>query len=414
MLCKNCRSKKLDKVVELGKQPLSGFFYKKKNLKLPKYSLDLFQCKDCGLVQIINKFSVKKMYGSHYGYETSKSSLMVNHLKEKVIRFKKKGYLRKKNFVLDIGSNDGTFLNLIGKSFNRYGIDPSGAKFKKNYKKMKLINSFFSKKKIKPKDTKFDLITSFAIFYDVEDPNQFCADIKSILKRDGIWVCELSYLPLMLKNLTFDQICHEHVTYYSLKVFEKIINQNGLKLLDVKLNEINGGSIEIICSHDDSKRDVNNNLIDYLKNDESKITHKSFSNFNKRIFKIKKDLRNFLLNKKNVLAYGASTKGNIVLNLCELSSKELEFVCDANHKKFGSFTPGSNIKIISKEKMRKIFPKYLLVLIWSFRNEVIKQEEEYVKSGGNLIFHLPKFHIINKKNYRSYLNKSFNDMSYRY
>ena len=218
----------------------------------------------------------------------------------------------------------------------------------------------------------------------------------------------------MLKNLTFDQICHEHVTYYSLKVFEKIINQNGLKLLDVKLNEINGGSIEIICSHDDSKREVNNNLIDYLKNDESKITHKSFSNFNKRIFKIKKDLRNFLLNKKNVLAYGASTKGNIVLNLCELSSKELEFVCDANHKKFGSFTPGSNIKIISKEKMRKIFPKYLLVLIWSFRNEVIKQEEEYVKSGGNLIFHLPKFHIINKKNYRSYLNKSFNDMSYRY
>ena len=414
MCCKNCKSTKLDKIVKLGKQPLSGFFYKKKNLKLPKYSLDLFQCRDCDLVQIINKFSIKKMYGKHYGYETSKSSLMIKHLKEKVFRFKKKGYLRKGNSVLDIGSNDGTFLNLIGKSYYRYGVDPSGIKFKKNYKKIKLVNAFFSEKKIKPKNTKFDLITSFAIFYDVEDPNQFCADIKNILKPDGVWVCELSYLPLMLKNLTFDQICHEHVTYYSLKVFEKIINHNGLKLLDVKLNEINGGSVEIICSHENSKKNINYSLINDLKNDETKITKKSFSNFNKRIFKIKKDLRNFLSDKKDVSAYGASTKGNIVLNLCKLSSKEIAFVCDANRKKFGSFTPGSDIKIISKEKMRKIFPKYLLVLIWSFRKEVIKQEKEYIKSGGNLIFHLPKFHIINKKNYRSYLKKSFKDMSYRY
>ena len=152
----------------MGKQPLSGFFYKKKNLKLPRYSLDLFRCKDCDLVQIINKFSVKKMYGKHYGYETSKSSLMVKHLNEKVFRLKKKGYLKKGNSVLDIGSNDGTFLNLIGKNYIRYGVDPSGTKFKKNYKKIKLINAFFSKRKIKPKKTKFDLITSFAIFYDVE------------------------------------------------------------------------------------------------------------------------------------------------------------------------------------------------------------------------------------------------------
>lgn len=414
MSCKNCKSAKLDRIVKLGKQPLSGFFYKKKNLKLPRYSLDLFRCKDCDLVQIINKFSVKKMYGKHYGYETSKSSLMVKHLNEKVFRLKKKGYLKKGNSVLDIGSNDGTFLNLIGKNYVRYGVDPSGTKFKKNYKKIKLVNAFFSKKKIKPKNTKFDLITSFAIFYDVENPNRFCSDIKKILKPDGVWVCELSYLPLMLKNLTFDQICHEHVTYYSLSVFEKIINNNGLKLLDVKLNEINGGSIEIICCHLDANKKINNILINSLKKDETKITKKSFYTFNKRIFKIKRDLRKFLSNNNDVFAYGASTKGNIVLNLCKLSSKEIAFVCDANSKKFGSFTPGSGIKIISKEKMRKISPKYLLVLIWSFRKEVIKQESDYIKSGGNLVFHLPKFHIINRKNYRFYLNKSFKDMSYRY
>tara|TARA_B100001063_G_scaffold222431_1_gene228895 strand:- start:2376 stop:3620 length:1245 start_codon:yes stop_codon:yes gene_type:complete len=414
MSCKNCKSTKLIKRVEIGDQPLSGFFYKKIHKKLPKYSLDLFQCKVCGLVQIKNKFNVKKMYGQHYGYETSKSKLMVNHLKEKVHRFKKKGYFKKGNSIIDIGSNDGTFLNLIGDKNIRYGVDPSGKKFADNYRKITLINNFFSRKKIKPKNIKFDMITSFAIFYDVEDPNQFCLDIKNILKPNGVWICELSYLPLMLKNLTFDQICHEHVTYYSLNVFEKIINKNGLKLLDVKLNEINGGSIEIICTHKSSRRSVNKKFIDILKRDELKINKRSFLNFSNRIKKIKKDLNSFLENKKNILGYGASTKGNVVLNFCKITRKKLKLICDANEKKFGSFTPGSNIPIISKEKMRKIFPKYLLVLIWSFRKEVIKQEINYIKSGGNLVFHLPKFHIINKKNYRSYLNKDFKDMSYRY
>ena len=288
MSCKNCKSTKLIKRVKIGEQPLSGFFHKKIKKKLPKYSLDLFQCKICGLVQIKNEFNIKKMYGQHYGYETSKSKLMVNHLKEKVYRFKKNGYLKKGNYILDIGSNDGTFLNLIGDKNIRYGVDPSGKKFSDNYHNITLVDNFFSSKFIKPQNTKFDLITSFAIFYDVEDPNQFCIDINNILKPNGIWVCELSYLPLMLKNLTFDQICHEHVTYYSLSVFEKIIDQNGLKLLDVKLNEINGGSIEIICARKSSTRTVNRRLINILKRDELKINEKSFYNFSNRIKKIKK------------------------------------------------------------------------------------------------------------------------------
>ena len=180
-------------------------------------------------------------------------------------------------------------------------------------------------------------------------------------------------------------------------MFEKIIDQNGLKLLDVKLNEINGGSIEIICARKSSTRTVNRRLINILKRDELKINEKSFYNFSNRIKKIKKDLNNFLTNKKNVLGYGASTKGNVVLNFCKITSKKIKLICDANEKKFGSFTPGSNIPIISKRKMRKIFPKYLIVLIWSFRKEVIKQERNYIESGGSLVFHLPKLHVINKK-----------------
>ena len=148
---------------------------------------------------------------------------------------------------------------------------------------------------------------------------------------------------------------------------------------------------------------------------EKKINSKSFENFNQRINNIKK-MVNFFLNenKGKIIGYGASTKGNIVLNLSELSSNQIEYICDSNKKKYGEFTPGSNIKIISKEKMRKLNPKFLLVLIWSFRSEIIKQEINYLKKGGSLIFHLPKFHIINKNNYRKYLNKSFKELSYNY
>lgn len=218
----------------------------------------------------------------------------------------------------------------------------------------------------------------------------------------------------MLKNLTFDQICHEHLTYYTFTVFEKIINNSGLKIIDCKLNEINGGSIEIIISKNQFKRKKNVKTINKIKNDEKKINIKSYKNFEKRIYESKNKLKAFVNKNYPIAAYGASTKGNIVLNLSKLSSNQIEYICDSNKKKYGKFTPGSNIKIISKEKMRKLNPKFLLVLIWSFRSEIIKQEINYLKKGGSLIFHLPKFHIINKNNYRKYLNKSFKELSYNY
>ena len=418
MKCKNCKKKSLSKVVEIGKQPLSGFFYSKKKKNLKKYSLDLYRCSKCNLVQLNNTVNIKKMYGRHYGYKTSVSKMMISHLKEKVERLKNSKILKIKNNVLDIGSNDASFLKLLKKNLNLYGIDPSAKKFKKEYKGMKLIPEFFSKKNIfkhtKNKNIKFDLISSFAIFYDVEDPNSFCKDVEMLLNDDGIWICEFSYLPLMLKNLTFDQICHEHLMYYTFNVFEKILNNNKLRVIDIKLNEINGGSIEVSIVKNKSKRVSNTKLIKKIKQDEKKINLKAFQNFSKRIKKVKNDLVSFIDKNYPIVGYGASTKGNIVLNYSKLGSNKISYVCDANMQKFGKYTPGSNIKIISKEKMRILKPKFLLVLIWSFRSEVIKQELNYIKKGGNLIFHLPKFHIINKKNYKQFIHKNFKNLSYRY
>ena len=418
MKCKNCKQSSLKKIIEIGKQPLSGFFYSTKKNNLEKYSLDLYKCSNCKLVQLNNPANTKKMYGAHYGYKTSVSKMMISHLREKVNRLKKHKLIKVGNNILDIGSNDASFLKLFNKNYNLYGIDPSAEKFKKEYKGIKLITDFFSKKNVlkhvKSKNIKFDLISSFAMFYDVEDPNSFCQDIESLLNDDGIWVCEFSYLPLMLKNLTFDQICHEHIMYYTFTVFERILLNNNLKVLNIKFNEINGGSIEVIVAKSKSKIKSNINLINKIKKDEKKITIRAFNNFSERIKKVRNDLVNFLSKNNPIAGYGASTKGNIVLNYCNIDSSQMSFICDANKQKDGKYTPGTNIKIISKEKMRVLEPKYLLVLIWSFRSEIIKQELNYIKNGGNLIFHLPKFHIINKKNYKNFINKDFKNLSYKY
>ena len=282
-----------------------------------------------------------------------------------------------------------------------------------NFFSLSEIKKFFEKKKIKPK--KFTLISSLAMFYDINDPNKFCKDINSLLESDGLWILEMSYFPLLLSNLTYDQICHEHIAYYTLTSFNKIIKKNGLKLIDISFNEINGGSIEIICAKKNSKHKVNNKKISNALNAEKKINKKAYERFNARIENTKIKINKFLNKFKNkkIIGYGASTKGNIVLNHCKINDKKLNLICDANPEKFGKYTPGSNIKIISKENMRKLKPDYLFILIWSFRKEVIKQEEKYIKNGGKLVFHLPKFHIIDKNNYKKYLKKDLKSFAYK-
>ena len=419
MSCKNCKSRSLKKIINIGNQPLSSHFYSKKIHKLKNYSLDLYICQKCNLVQFKSLPKLDDMYGLNYGYRTSLSPLMIDHMKNKFLK-NKNDLIKKKSNILDIGCNDGTFLNFFKKfrNVNLYGVDPSAEKFKQYHsKKINLIVDYFQRNKIRKKfkDINFDLITSFAMFYDIEDPNSFCKDINKLLTKNGKWILEISYFPLLLQNLTYDQICHEHVTYYTLTTFENIIKKNGLKVLDFNLNSINGGSIEIICSKKRSNFSPNIKKINSQKNFEKNINFKSYQNFNNRISNVKKTLNLFLeKNKGRVIGYGASTKGNIVLNHCGIDSKKLRYICDANPYKFNRFTPGSNIKIISKQKMRTLKPKFLLILIWSFRKEVIKQEKNFINKGGKLIFHLPMFHVVDKSNYKYFMNNDFDSFSYNF
>tara|TARA_B100001093_G_scaffold520058_1_gene612353 strand:+ start:2536 stop:3813 length:1278 start_codon:yes stop_codon:yes gene_type:complete len=424
MHCRNCKNIRFKKLTQIGYQPISSIFLKKIK-KIKDYSLDLYKCKKCNLVQLSKIASLKDMYGPEYGYKTSVSRLMINHLKKKYFDLKKYGVIKNNCHILDIGSNDGTFLNFFSssnKKLNLYGIDPSASAFIGSYNKnIKVENDFFTIKTVKnffskkiKKLPKFSLITSFAMFYDVEDPNAFCKDIEKILDKDGIWSLEFSYFPLLLKNLTYDQICHEHVVYYTLDLFNKIIRRNKMKIIDFSINEINGGSIEVICTKKTSKHKPNTIKIKNIINSEKLISDKEYNKFNLRIENSKKSLSLFVNShkKKDIIGYGASTKGNVILNFCNITNKNIKYICDANPSKNGKFTPGSHIKIISKEKMRKLKPKYLIVLIWSFRHEVIRQEKKFIEKGGKLIFPLPIFHIVDKDNYHNYLKEDFSVFSF--
>jgi hypothetical protein len=424
IICRNCKSQNFKKIFRIGKQVISSVFYDTIKKKLPKYSLDLLECNDCNLIQLGRVAPSMNMYGTTYGYRTSLSPFMVKHMNKKFRYIKELNIIKEKSSILDIGSNDGTFLNFFAKKFNNiniFGIDPSAKKFNKFYnKKINLLIDYFSRdailKNIKNNKIKkkFSVITSFAMFYDIEQPNKFCRDINLLLDSNGIWILELSYFPLLLSNLTYDQICHEHVTYYTIGTIKKILDNNSLKILDYNLNEINGGSIEIICAKKNAKYKAKKKKIEELFKKEELLNQDSYKEFQLKVNNVKDNV-NLIFDilrdsNKIIFGYGASTKGNIFLNHCSLNSSHIRYICDANPEKIGKYTPGSNIKIISKEKMRELKPDYLLVLIWSFKSEVIQQEINYLKNGGQLIFFLPVFHVVNFTNYKMHLRFNLSNL----
>ena len=246
--CRSCGSKKLEDLFSLGNQYYTGIFPKNKNQKIPKGELKLFMCKRCNLVQLSENFNLKKMYGDNYGYRTGLNLSMVNHI-QKNKTSKKKVKIKDGDIILDIGSNDGTLLKCFNHKKNELiGVDPTILKFKKYYpKEIKKVVNFFSKQNLNKilKNRKIKLITSIAMFYDLPNPISFAKDIYSLLDDEGIWHLEQSYSGHMLKNLSYDTICHEHLEYYSLKSIKYIFDKCNLKIIDIKFNKINGGSFAI-------------------------------------------------------------------------------------------------------------------------------------------------------------------------
>lgn len=402
--CRSCDSENLEQVMDLGSQYLTGVFPKKKNSKVSKGRLSLSLCENCKLLQLENSFNHKEMYGENYGYMSSLNQSMSNHLKNKALNLKKIIKLNTDDIVIDIGSNDGTFLSYFEKKFQLIGVDPTIKKFKKNYRKdIKTVSDFFSfnniRKYLKKKRAK--LITSIACFYDLPNPIKFVEDVYQSLDDNGVWHFEQSYMPSMIKNMSYDTICHEHLEYYSLKSVKYILDKVGFKINNIELNSINGGSFALTVSKRKSSHVLNSKIINWLLAKEELFkfnnaeTIKEFSiNAKKQKILLRNLIDNLLDMNKKVLGYGASTKGNVILQYCNINSSKIPYIGDVNTFKYNKFTPGTNIKIISEKKLKSLKPDYLLVLPWHFRDFLINKEKKFLNSGGHFIFPLPDIEII--------------------
>lgn len=425
--CRICGNPHLVSVLDLGLQRLSGVFPDPAAPQPSLSPLELLRCDTatrpdaCGLVQLGHTAELDEMYGATYGYHSSLSPTMERHLREKIVRLLDRVRPDPGDVILDIGCNDGTLLNCCeGRGLTRVGIDPSSRKFAGMFQDdIQVIYDFFSAHRVRQLlgDRQCRIITSIAMFYDIDDPTDFMRQIKSVLAPDGVWALELSYLPLMLTNLTYDQVCHEHVTYLSLRDMAGMAERVGLRIIDLETNEVNGGSFHLLLCHDNGHYASQTATLDRFLAAEHPLTGAApYQRFRRRVLGHRDEVRHFFqLIKaagKRICGYGASTKGNIVLNYCGLGRQDLPYISDRNPEKHGLVTPGSSIPIISHEQMREDPPDYLFVLIWHFRKEVIRDERAFLERGGKLIFDLPRLHLVDRENADHYLDAGFDDLAF--
>lgn len=401
--CRVSGSRNLIPVLHLGEQELTGVF-PRPGQSVAKGPLDLVWCPDSGLLQLGGSYNADEMYGENYGYRSGLNASMVRHLTEKVGFLEQLVDLSPGDTVLDIGSNDATSLKAYKTSgLKRVGIDPTGRKFQQYYTDdIRLVPDFFSAgafRKVSSEPAK--IVTSIAMFYDLDNPVAFARDIASILAQDGVWHFEQSYMPAMLRTVSYDTICHEHLEYYSLGVVEKILAAADMRLIDVQMNSVNGGSFAVTAGLKSSSRRANDAVIQWLLGQEDRMglnTVRPFREFEDRVFRHKADfvrlLKSLAGDGKKVFGYGASTKGNVTLQFCDITTNEIPYIAEVNPDKFGCVTPGTNIPIISEAEARAMKPDYFVVLPWHFKEGILVREQEFRANGGKFIFPFPEIEIV--------------------
>lgn len=402
--CRICANTNLINVLSLGEQALTGVFPKHVSDTVSTGPLDLVWCSRCGLLQLKQSYNLDEMYGDNYGYRSGLNAYMVHHLTNKIRTLENIVKLSESDLVVDIGSNDATSLKAYTVKCKKVGIDPTGMKFKDFYSEdIDLIPDFFSKevfiKKFPRKKAK--IITSIAMFYDLEKPAAFVKDIGIILSDNGIWHFEQSYMPSMLRSNAYDTVCHEHLEFYSFNVIKNLLEDCGLRVVDVQMNSVNGGSFAVTACKKNASYRSNYPVINWMLRQEEDMkldTPKPYRNFEEKVFLHRKNLLGLIealvSDGKKILGYGASTKGNVLLQFCGLTNKHIPYIADVNVDKFGCFTPGTYIPIISEAEARAMKPDYFLVFPWHFKHSILEREREFIENGGKFIFPLPEIEIV--------------------
>lgn len=411
---RTCRisGKKIESVINLGDIYISNF-YKAIDKKAPKSSLEAGIGQESGLVQLMETPDQDFMY-RQYWYRSGTNATMVRQLKEIFEVVDRWVRLKDGDVILDIGCNDGTLLGHYPKDIKltKVGIDPAVnlAEFAK--KQCDLHSTDYFNKSTFMRLTgerKAKVITSIAMFYDLDDPHEFVEDVVDCLDDNGIWVLQLSYTPLMIEQNAFDNICHEHLEYYTLLSMDYLMKKHDLKIIDVELNDVNSGSFRLVITKKGNPlkettmfyKDIGEyryrSIIVYEKSKKFDIPE-VYIKFTKKINRLKEqtnDLFDKIAKKRmTVYGYGASTKGNTLLQYYELGPKQIKAIAERQPAKYGLLTAGSWIPIVSEEEMRKAKPDYLFILPWHFINEFVQREQNFRSAGGKFIIPLPELQII--------------------
>lgn len=392
------------KVLDLGSQVLTGVFPKERGTKITRGPLHLVKCHGggdtCGLLQLEHSYELSEMYGENYGYRSGLNASMVWHLHAKVRHIEALVALREGDLVIDIGSNDSTTLQAYPSNLTLVGIDPTGVKFHAYYPPhIQLIPDFFSSALLAQRfaGRKARVVTSFSMFYDLEDPLGFMQQVHEVLADDGIWVFEQSYMPTMLAMNSFDTACHEHLEYYALAQIEWMCKRVGFRIVDVEFNDINGGSFSVTAAKTSSRTEPHARVREAFDAERALGLHtlEPYRAFAQRVADCKRELQSFVREAraqgKTVAALGASTKGNVLLQYCEFTAADISMVGEVNAEKFGAYTPGTEIPIVPESELLTRNPDYLLVLPWHFRRFFLQANKF---KGHQLVFPLPRVEVV--------------------
>ena len=409
--CRVCGNSNLELILDLGIQALTGVFPSSVDETVTAGPLQLLKCvanstnESCGLVQLKQSYNLNEMYGDGYGYRSGLNPSMVAHLKAIVGGILGHVSIGAGDLVIDIGSNDGTLLSFYpSRDATLVGIDPTAQRFEAYYPDhVRVLPEFFSSATVKQHfgEQKAMAVTSIAMFYDLEQPIDFMRDIHDVLADDGVWLLAQSYLPRMLEMTAYDTVCHEHLEYYGLRQIKWMADRVGLKIVDVGLNMVNGGSFAVTLAKSGSKHRGKRGLVETILGDEESRgleTLVPYHEFGQRVENHKAELRSLIgrikSSGKSILGLGASTKGNVILQYCGLTGDDIPSIAEVNRDKFGRLTPGTHIPIIPEDEARALHPNYFMVLPWHFRDHFVTRESEYLGSGGKLLFPLPSIEIV--------------------
>jgi NDP-4-keto-2,6-dideoxyhexose 3-C-methyltransferase len=409
--CRACHANSLVPILSLGSLCVSGFLTADSSDTIAA-PLALVLCNHraggCGLLQLAHTVPPDLLY-LHYWYRSVTNDSMQRELAEITRRAEEMVSLSRGDIVLDIGCNDGTLLRSYqGRGIKLSGFEPAGnlVVFARQGTD-KVLNEYFTADAYRAGfgEQKAEVVTTIAMFYDLDTPARFVSDIAQCLAPDGVWINQMAYLPLMLERNAFDNICHEHLGYYSLSTLRRLYARAGLEIFDVELNEVNGGSFRVFARHARGDRSGGSEFplarLAALEQFETSLeldAREIYDRFAERVLRIKSELirlvRSAVAEGKKVYGYGASTKGNTLLQFFGLDHRLVTAIAERNPEKWGKRTVATDIPIISEEQARRERPDYMLVLPWHFLPGFLEREREYLASGGRFIVPLPRVRVV--------------------